>query len=82
MVDSLTGQTVELLQTMIRNECVNDGSAASGHESRSADVIESFLEGSGMSIERFEPTRGRASLVARLEGSDPGAPSAIVMMCC
>ena len=30
MNDALTGQTVELLQQMIRNKCVNDGSVASG----------------------------------------------------
>ena len=41
--DALTGQTVELLQTLIRNECVNDGSPTSGHESRSAEVLQSFL---------------------------------------
>ena len=79
MTDSLTGQTVELLQTMIRNECVNDGSAGSGHESRSADTLLSFFEGSGLAFERFEPTPGRVSLVARIEGSDPDAPSVCLM---
>ena len=77
--DSLTGQTVDLLQTLIRNECVNDGSAESGHESRSAEVLQSFLEGSGLDIERYEPTPGRASLVARLAGTDPAAPSVCLM---
>jgi len=79
MTDSLTGQTVELLQTMIRNECVNDGSVGSGHESRSAGTLLSFFEGSGLDFERFEPTPGRASLVARIEGSDPHAPSVCLM---
>ena len=75
----LTGQTVELLQTLIRNECVNDGSAASGHEIRSVDVLQHYLEGPGISIERYEPTPGRSSLVARIEGSDPDAPSVCLM---
>ena len=79
MIDSLTGQTVELLQTMIRNECVNDGSAGSGHESRSAETIEEFFAGSGLAFERFEPMPGRASLVARIEGSAPDAPSVCLM---
>jgi acetylornithine deacetylase/succinyl-diaminopimelate desuccinylase-like protein len=79
MTDSLTGQTVELLQTLIRNECVNDGSAGSGHESRSADTLEAFFDGCGLAVERFEPTPGRASLVARIEGSDPDAPSVCLM---
>ncbi len=79
MTDELTGQTVELLQTMIRNACVNDGSAESGYEFRSADVLESFLEDVGVAMERFEPSPGRTSLVARIEGSDPTAPSVCLM---
>src|SRR5260221_56722 len=78
-MDELTGQTVDLLQTMIRNECVNDGSAGSGHEGRSVDVLQSFLEGTGIAMERYEPTPGRSSLVARIEGSDPSAPSVCLM---
>ena len=77
--DSLTGQTVDLLQVLIRNECVNDGTAESGHESRSADVLINFLEGSGLEIERYEPTPGRASVVARMVGTDPAAPSVCLM---
>ena len=79
MIDSLSGQTVELLQTLIRNECVNDGSPDSGHETRSADVLQTFLEGPGIDIERFEPTPGRASLVARIAGTDPDAASVCLM---
>ena len=36
---ALTGQTVELLQHLIRNQCVNDGTTASGQEVRTADVL-------------------------------------------
>ncbi len=79
MGDVLTGQTVELLRTMIRNACVNDGSAGSGQEVRSADALQSFLEGTGVSTERFEPSPGRTSLVARIEGSDPSAASLCLM---
>jgi len=78
-MDALTGETVELLQTLIRNQCVNDGTAASGHEIRSADVLQSYLEGAAVDIERFEPTPGRSSLVVRIEGSDPNAPSVCLM---
>ena len=34
-VDASAGPTTELLQAMIRNACVNDGTAESGHEWRS-----------------------------------------------
>ena len=78
-VDTRTNQTIELLQTLIRNECVNDGRAESGQEVRNCDVIETFVEGPGVEIETFEPTPGRKSLVARMEGYDPSAPTLCLM---
>lgn len=71
----LTGQTVELLQAMIRNECVNEGTKESGQEFRNAALLAGFLDGSGVDYEVFEAAPGRASLVARIAGSDPAAPS-------
>ena len=47
---TLTGQTVELLQQLIRNQCVNDGTTASGQEVRTADVLRSYLAGSGLDL--------------------------------
>jgi len=77
--DDLTGQTVELLQTLIRNRCVNDGTAESGHEVRNADVLRQYLGDTGLDVQQYEPTPGRGSLVARIEGSDPEAPSLCLM---
>ena len=74
-----TAETVELLRAMIRNACVNDGTAESGQEVRSADVLETYLEGAGLDVETFEPTPGRRSVVSRIEGSDPGAPTLLLM---
>ena len=68
-------EVVELLSKMIRNACVNDGTAGSGNESVNAELLQSVLEGSGCEIESFEPLPGRTSLVARIEGSDASAPS-------
>jgi len=79
MTDALTGETIELLQQMIRNRCVNDGTAESGHETRNADLLRSFLGSTGLDFQQFEPTADRASLVARIEGSDPSAPSLCLM---
>lgn len=73
--EQLTGQTIELLQTMIRNQCVNDGRAESGEEVRNSDTLQAVLDGTGADIETYEPTPGRRSIVARVEGSDPDAPS-------
>ncbi|NQY56302.1 MAG: M20/M25/M40 family metallo-hydrolase [Ilumatobacteraceae bacterium] len=78
-LDDLTAHSVELLQTLIRNACVNDGTAESGHEVRNADVLEQVLTGPGIDMQRYEPTPGRTSLVARIAGSDPDAPSLCLM---
>ncbi len=79
MAEELTALTTDLLQTLIRNACVNDGTAESGNEVRSVETIENYLEGSGIEFERFEPTPGRVSLVGRIEGTDPAAPSLCLM---
>lgn len=69
------GEAVELLQALIRNSCVNDGSEASGHEARSAEVLGAVLDGPGLDFETYEAAPGRTNLVARVEGSDAHAPS-------
>src|SRR5207245_21698 len=70
-----------LLLQGIRNQCVNDGSVASGQEVRTSDVLRAYLEGSGLDIEVYEPdgAPGRTSLVARIEGTDPAAPTLCLM---
>src|SRR5262245_32285542 len=81
MSDALTGQTVELLQQLIRNRCVNDGTIGSGQEVRTTDVLLAYLEGVGVDIEVYRPAEApaRTSLVARIEGSDPKAPTLCLM---
>lgn len=78
-LDALTGETVELLQTLIRNRCVNDGTAESGEEVRNADVLQQVIDVPGVTVERFEPTPGRVSVVGRIEGVDPSAPRLCLM---
>jgi acetylornithine deacetylase/succinyl-diaminopimelate desuccinylase-like protein len=74
-----TSDVVALAQQLIRNACVNDGATDSGQEVRNADVLAAYLEGSGADLARFEAAPGRTSVVARIEGSDPGAPSLCLM---
>jgi acetylornithine deacetylase/succinyl-diaminopimelate desuccinylase-like protein len=74
-----TGQTVELLQTMIRNACVNDGRADSGEEVRNADTLTSLLEETGLDVERYEAHPGRVSIISRIPGHQPDAPSLCLM---
>jgi acetylornithine deacetylase/succinyl-diaminopimelate desuccinylase-like protein len=78
-VDDPTAEVTSVLQQLIRNACVNDGSAESGEEVRSVEFLHGYLEGSGVDIETYEPTPNRSSLVARIEGSDPKAPSLLLM---
>ncbi len=76
---NLAGESAELLQTLIRNACVNDGTADSGGERRNADVLATYLEGAGLEIERFTSRGDRTSVVARLRGTDPSAPKVCLM---
>jgi len=71
----LTNKTIDLLQHLIRNECVNEGTEESGQEVRNADLLQTYIEGAGIDVERYEAAPGRTSIVARIEGSDPDAPS-------
>ncbi|MEY2449884.1 MAG: hypothetical protein QOH79_3360 [Acidimicrobiaceae bacterium] len=79
MQDEQTSEVIDLLQHLIRNACVNDGTAKSGHEARSVDVLSQYLGGSGLELETYEAIPGRGNLVARIEGSDPSAPTMLLM---
>lgn len=63
---------IELLQRLIKNACVNDGTVESGHEYRSVATLQEYFGEAG---EVFEPAPGRQSLVFRVAGTDPEAPS-------
>jgi acetylornithine deacetylase/succinyl-diaminopimelate desuccinylase-like protein len=42
-------------------------------------VLQQVIDVPGVSVERFEPTPGRVSIVGRIEGRDPEAPSLCLM---
>jgi acetylornithine deacetylase/succinyl-diaminopimelate desuccinylase-like protein len=73
----LTGRTVEVLQSMIRNACVNDGTAASGQEQRNVAVLDEVLD--GLDRVYYEPVPGRRSVLTTVEGSDPSAPTVLLL---
>jgi len=68
----------DLLSHMIRSACVNDGTVQSGHEDRNADIVTSVL-GAALDVEQYEPAPGRRSVVARITGSDPSAPTLMLV---
>ena len=78
-MDDPTGEVTGLLQVLIRNACVNDGTLRSGQEGRNADDLRSYLDGTGIDVRTFEAVEGRASLVAQIEGADPNAPTLMLM---
>ena len=75
----LEREATDLLRTMIRNACVNDGTPASGGESRNADALEAYFAGSGLAFERYTAGPGRVSLITRIEGHDRTAPTLLLM---
>ncbi|MEM7324980.1 MAG: M20/M25/M40 family metallo-hydrolase [Actinomycetota bacterium] len=79
MIEQLTNETVELLQALIRNQCVNDGTPESGFEDRSARLLRDELESTGVDMQTYEPTPGRTSLICRWEGTDKNAPALCLM---
>src|SRR5260221_6697781 len=72
-------EATELLQTMIRNKCVNDGRAESGGEVRNAQTLGAYLAGPGVDIKQYESSPGRGSMAVRIGGSDKKAPSLLMM---
>ena len=79
MTSELTGETTQLLQELIRNACVNYGTPDSGEERRNADLLQTYLEGAGLEVQRFTARADRTSIVARIEGTDPEAPKLCLM---
>ena len=75
----IANESVDLLSQLIRNECVNDGTPESGFESRSVDLLAQYLGDTGLDLERYVAQPGRENLVARIEGSDPTAPTLLLM---
>ena len=68
----MTTEVIDLLQQLIRNACVNDGTPGSGQEHRSVATLTEFF---GVEGQIFEPAPGRQSLVYRVRGEDPDAPA-------
>lgn len=58
---------------------MNEATPTSGHESRSVDTLRGYLPSSGSDEYVVEPLPGRGSLIRRIEGSDPSAPTLMLM---
>jgi acetylornithine deacetylase/succinyl-diaminopimelate desuccinylase-like protein len=72
-------EATDLLQHLIRNQCVNDGRPESGGEVRNAETLAAYLAGPGVELQRYESHPGRGSMALRVEGTDRKAPSLLLM---
>jgi acetylornithine deacetylase/succinyl-diaminopimelate desuccinylase-like protein len=70
------GEVIELLQALIRNACVNDGTPDGGHEHRSVATLQEYFGVDGTIVEGHP---GRQNLVYRVPGTDPGAPALLLL---
>ena len=71
---SLRGEVTTVLQDLIRLDTVNPP----GNETRAAEYLRSYLEGSGLACELYARIPERASLVARIPGRG-GGPSLLFL---
>ena len=71
-----SGEIAELLQVLIRNACVNDGTPDSGHEARSVATLRDYL---GQAGREYEPHPGRTSVLYDLPATDPNEPKLLLM---
>ncbi|MGN6762788.1 MAG: M20/M25/M40 family metallo-hydrolase [Leifsonia sp.] len=71
-------ETAIIARDLIRFDTTNHGEGRSNGEADAAEYVEAKLAGLGLRPEVFESDPGRASVVARVEGRDPGRPALVV----
>ena len=72
-------RAIPLLQTLVRNACVNTGAEDSGEETRSIEAIRGFLSEFDIESSIVYARPDRANLVARIPGRDPLQPTLAFM---
>lgn len=71
-------EVVGLCQDLIRIESVNDGTGRGPGEREAAEYVAEKLSEVGLEAQVFESAPGRASVVTRIEGTDPSRPALLV----
>ncbi|MEN0083857.1 MAG: M20/M25/M40 family metallo-hydrolase [Leifsonia sp.] len=71
-------ETAVIARDLIRFDTTNYGEGRSNGEAEAAAYVEAKLAELGLKPQVFESDPGRASVVARVEGSDPGKPALVV----
>lgn len=71
-------EVVGLCQDLIRIPSVNDGTGRGPGERAAAEYVAEKLAEVGLAPEIFESAPGRASVVVRIEGTDPGRDALLI----
>ena len=71
-------ETARIARDLIRINTSNRGGGDANPERPAADYVASYLEGLGLASQIFESAPGRASVVARVEGSDRELPALVL----
>ncbi|SDH36557.1 Acetylornithine deacetylase/Succinyl-diaminopimelate desuccinylase [Leifsonia sp. 98AMF] len=71
-------ETAIIARDLIRFDTTNYGEGRSNGEAEAAAYVEAKLSELGLRPQVFESDPGRASVVARVEGADPGKPALVV----
>lgn len=71
-------ETAVIARDLIRFDTTNYGEGRSNGEAEAAEYVEARLAALGLAPQVFESDPGRASVVARVEGADPGKPALVV----
>lgn len=71
-------ETVRIAQDLIRIDTTNRGGGDAEPERPAADYVAAYLSELGLQPEIFESAPGRASVIARVAGSDPALPALVL----
>jgi acetylornithine deacetylase/succinyl-diaminopimelate desuccinylase-like protein len=69
---------VEICADLIRFDTTNRGGGDAEPERPAAEYVAAFLDGLGIPSKIFEAAPGRASVIARVAGTDPSLPALLV----
>ncbi len=71
-------ETARIAQELIRFDTTNFGEGRSNGETDAAEYLGALLEGLGLTTEYVDAATGRTTVIARVEGTDPGKPALVV----
>lgn len=78
-VEAAPNASTELVQHLIRLGCVNTGHADSGDETKASELLRAVVDLPGVEVQTLGPLPNRQSLIARLPGTDPTAPTLLLL---